>query len=190
MLRTISSLLLLTLWAACATEPTSSAFVDIMNDRQIDPLSAPENGAAVLIFISTDCPIANGYSPQLKELVKAWQGRPVQVTLVHVDPELTPSAARKHAQEYGHECPIVIDRSHRLVARSGATITPEAVVFAADGRLQYRGRINNWYGDIGRKRLQPSKHELRDAVDAVLAKKAVAVARTEAVGCSIEPLDK
>ena len=69
--------------------------------------------------------------------------------------------------------------------RTGVTISPEAALVVRGGELAYRGRIDNWYGDLGRKRPRPTRFELRDALDAVLAGRPVLVPRAEAVGCFI-----
>ena len=55
----------------------------------------------------------------------------------------------------------------------------------ADGEILYRGRIDNLFPALGSRRQQASRHELRDALDAVLDGKPVAVSRSEAVGCSL-----
>ena len=157
-----------------------------------DPFAGSPGRVTVLIFITTDCPIANGYAPQIQGLITGYADRPVDFCLVHTDPDTTEKRARAHAADYGYgqETAIILDRQHLLVRQAGAMITPEAVVLAADGGLEYRGRINNWYGDIGRKRVHVTRHELRDAVDAVLAGRPPAVTRAEAVGCSIEDIFK
>ena len=62
---------------------------------------------------------------------------------------------------------------------------PEVAVFSPSGEVLYLGRIDNRMEDISRRRTTVTEHELRDALDAVLAGKPVKVARTRAVGCSI-----
>ncbi len=42
-------------------------------------LAAPQGGATVLIFYSTECPISNSYSPTLKSLVESFPGREGEV---------------------------------------------------------------------------------------------------------------
>ena len=78
-----------------------------------------------------------------------------------------------------------LDAKLALARAAGATTVPEAAVFSASGELLYVGRIDNRMADITRRRANVTEHELRDALDAVLAGKAPAVARTKAVGCSI-----
>jgi hypothetical protein len=56
------------------------------------------------------------------------------------------------------------------------------------GGLAYRGRIDDLYPELGKKRAAPTKRDLREALAAVLAGKPVPVPRTEAVGCSIPDL--
>jgi hypothetical protein len=139
----------------------------------------------VLFFITTDCPIANSYAPEINALVAEYAGRPVRFYAVQVDPELTAEQARRHAREFGLRLPVLLDRRHELVKATGATRTPEVAVLLPGGKIAYRGRIDDLYPDLGKKRKAPARRDLRDALSAVLASRPVKVPRTEAVGCSI-----
>lgn len=154
------------------------------------PLAVGDAKANVLVFTTTDCPIANGYAPEVEAIAKDFANRGVRVYAVHVDSDLTPDAARKHAKEYSLTVPVLIDTRHELVAATGATRTPEAVVVLPDGTVAYRGRVNDLYAALGKKRQNPKTHDLRDALTAVLDGKPVATPRTEAVGCVIPDLPK
>jgi Redoxin len=176
---------LLLLLGACEVRALAPVFTDVRTGDSVAPLDLGDAKAVVLIFITADCPIANQYAPQICDLVAAYKDKPVRFYLVHVDPDLTAAAARKHAEEYHHTCAVIRDPEHFLVDRTGVTITPEAALIDSTG-IVYRGRINNWYGDVGRKRpLGPTRHDLRDAIAAVLSGQEIKVKRTEAVGCSI-----
>src|SRR5262249_54873886 len=105
------------------------------------------------------------------------------------DPTLTRDAAQQHAREFDIKCPVLIDRAHELVKHTGATITPEAAVLTAGGRLAYRGRIDDRQVALGQRRPRPTRQDLRDALEAILADKTVAHARTKAVGCYIPSLE-
>ena len=169
--------------------PVSDSKYSSVYGEAVDPLRCLGGRLSALVFITVDCPIANGYAPQLKAMFQSFEDEPVDFFLVHVDPEVDAVRARAHAEEYGYEGRnILLDPRHSLVKRCEATITPEAVLLSEGGVVHYRGRINNWYGDIGRKRFQPSRHELRDAILQVLAGEPVKVPRAPAVGCDIEDL--
>lgn len=142
----------------------------------------------MLVFLTTDCPIANAYAPRIQALAEQFADRPARFFLVHVDPDVTADVARAHAADYGHQSPVLLDHEHALVGHTGVTVTPEVAVVVGDGEVVYRGRIDNWYGDLGRKRPKPTRHELRDALEAVFAGAEVEVPRTEAVGCYVPDL--
>jgi len=163
-----------------------TVFTDVRNGNSVEPLNLGDDKVCVLIFTTVDCPVANQYSPQIRDLVAANKNKPVRFYLVHVDPDVTTADARKHAEEYGHTCPVILDSRHVLVKHTGVDITPEVAVIDRAGDIVYRGRINNWYGEVGRKRpLGPTRHELRDALAALLSGQEIKVKRTQAVGCNI-----
>jgi hypothetical protein len=49
----------------------------------------------------------------------------------------------------------------------------------------YRGRIDDRVADFGKRRVEPTRRDLRLALDAILAGKPVPARRTKAVGCYI-----
>lgn len=151
----------------------------------LHPLDPPRGMLHVLFFILSDCPLANGYAPEMARFVERYAPRGVRFFGVHVDPNLTDEAARQHAKEYGLEFPILIDRHHTLVRATGATVTPEAVVVGAKGALLYRGRIDDLYSELGKKRPRVRHHDLADALDVILSGRPVLASRTRAVGCII-----
>ena len=53
------------------------------------------------------------------------------------------------------------------------------------GEVEYRGRIDNRYEQLGRERRVVTVRDLRDALDAVLTGRPVARPATEPVGCFI-----
>ena len=174
---------LLVLLAGCQ----SSLSVTDVHGAQHEPLELGHDHAVVVIFLTVDCPIANSFAPEIKRILDDYLDSPVRFYLVHVDPDVTMERAREHAEQFGLEATILLDHNHSLVEKLGATMTPEAAVLAKNG-LVYRGRINNWYADLGAKRPAPTRHDLRDAITAVLTGTPIEVPRTEAIGCFLGDL--
>ena len=141
--------------------------------------------ATVIIFIAHDCPIANAYAPEIKRICKQYRDKSVQFILVYSEADLTSDQARKHAKDYGYMCPIVLDNDHALARKIGAKITPEAFVIDSKGKQAYHGRIDDLYPEVGVRRYEVTKHDLRLALDALLAGKKISPAATKAVGCFI-----
>ena len=87
---------------------------------------------------------------------------------------------------FKYEFPVLFDASCILAQALKPTHTPEAFVLNAEGRLVYRGRIDDLYADLGKKRIEATQHELADAIAAVLDGKSPAKSQAEPVGCLFE----
>lgn len=147
----------------------------------------PNEKAACLLFVGTDCPLANAYALEIARLAKDYGPKGVSFAVVYPLPDLKPDAARKHAKEYAFPCPAVLDADLALAKRLGATVTPEAVVLSPAGEVLYRGRIDDRYPKAGGKRREvPTTFDLRDALDRALAGKAVPKPWPPAAGCHID----
>jgi hypothetical protein len=147
----------------------------------------PAGPASVLFFITNDCPISNSYAPEIQHICSDYGGRGVSCTLVYSDLTLDAAAIHQHRADYGYTdgIPAVRDVKHKLADATGATIMPEAVVVGKGGKVLYRGRIDNFYAALGKPRRQATEHDLRDALDEVLAGKPVTNPQTSAIGCYI-----
>jgi hypothetical protein len=62
-------------------------------------------------------------------------------------------------------------------------MAPEVAVLGPDGKVLYRGRIDDLYVTYGKRRPAPTQHDLRDALDALLAGKAIAAPTAKVIGC-------
>jgi len=146
--------------------------------------------ATVFLFVSTDCPIANGMAPEIARVHDAFAPKDVAFYRVYADATLSDEAITKHGKDFAFAMPAVRDPSLDLVRLTGATVTPEAVVYDREGQRRYRGRINNRYEGLGKYRQEATQHDLRDALDAVVGGREVKTPETKAVGCFLpEPSD-
>lgn len=150
------------------------------------PLQPAPGKAAALFFVTNDCPISNYYAREIHRICDDYALRGLACSLVYTDEALTDEQARAHAAQYGHGAyPWIVDRQHLLVKATGATVTPEVAVVTDEGKLAYRGRIDDFFVTWGQSRRQVKQHDLRDALDAVFAGKPVAEPETKAIGCWI-----
>jgi len=142
--------------------------------------------AAVLFFIATDCPISNFYAPEIQKICGEYGTKGVSCSLFYEDVQVDSSAVRKHLMDFQYRnFPAFVDADRKVSTKVNATVTPETVLLDGAGKIRYRGRIDNFYADLGKPRRQATVHDLRDALDSVLAGKPVAVAETHAIGCYI-----
>ncbi len=143
--------------------------------------------ARVFVFLTGECPISKAYAPTLARLAETWRETGVDLYGVWADPTTKPAAIAAFAEEYGLTFPILTDRDGELARRFGPTHVPEAFVLDPAGGIAYRGRIDDAYADLGRRRPEATERTLADAVAAVVEGKAVEKPRTEPVGCLVEP---
>jgi len=149
-------------------------------------LFTPSGKANVLVFISSDCPISNGYAPEIQQICADARAKGVPCTLVYEDASIDEAAVRLHRDQYRYrDISTVIDTDGAIARRAKATVTPEAVVIGSGGALKYRGRVDNKYDAIGKPRRVVTVHDLRDAIAAVIAGRPIAQAETKAFGCFI-----
>jgi hypothetical protein len=160
-------------------------FIDVLGNKYTLP--GPDDcKAIVLLFVGHDCPISNSYSKEIVRLCKEFMPKKVAFCVVYADADISEDEARKHAKEYGFVCPAILDPEMTLARRVGATIKPEAAVLSPKGELLYLGRIDNRWVDFGKRREHVTSHELRDALEAVLAGKPIATPRVKGIGCDID----
>jgi len=139
----------------------------------------------LLLFVTTDCPIANAYAPEIARICREYASRGVGCRLVYSDSSLSDADIRQHQAAFGLSgIPAVADRDHAIAKRAGAAVTPEAAVMEG-GKLLYRGRIDDRYVAWGKARVSARQRDLRRALDELAAGKTVTVERTKAVGCYI-----
>jgi thiol-disulfide isomerase/thioredoxin len=140
--------------------------------------------AIVLVFTNTSCPVAQRYLPILQRMERDYREKGVQFIAVNVAEDDTIVAMATQAVKFDVDFPFVKDFDGSCARTLGVTRTPEAVVVDGEKRIRYRGRIDDQFRLRG-VRKEATTHELKDAIDAVLAGKAVATPETEVDGCAI-----
>jgi peroxiredoxin len=141
--------------------------------------------AVVVVFLSFDCPVSTSYSATLADLSRAFKDKGVAFLGVTPGTDETPDAVADHARDYKIPFPVLNDPRCAAADALGARVTPEAVVLDGQWSVRYRGRIDNGYTARLKKNRRTTSHDLRRALDELLAGKPVSRPATEAVGCKI-----
>ena len=139
----------------------------------------------VLVFLGSECPLANLYAPRLADLARRLGPDGVRFLAINPVPQDTSAAAAAFARQHRLPFPMVKDPDARVAVRCGITRAPEVVLLDAARRVRYRGRVDDQYEPGGKNRGKPTRHDLADAVGELLAGKPIRVPRTPAFGCLI-----
>lgn len=192
--RTLLALLVSLVWVApmSAAQPgdvlPDIAFKDTRdNSRKLSDY--PDAKTFVLAFLGCECPINTAIMPSLTKLAEEYSKKGVVVIGVYSNTQDSLAKVTDHVRKHGVTFPCVKDFDAVIADIAGAERTPEVFVLDAKRVVRYRGRIDDQYGFLktGQSfaRNEPTKNDLRDAVDAVLAGKPVANSTTEVQGCRI-----
>lgn len=138
----------------------------------------------VLAFITNTCPIARRYTSRLVEMEAQYHEQGVRFIGVNVGFDETLEEIKEHARDFGVTFPLVKDSTGDATRALGMTRTPEIAVLDVEGQLKYRGRVDDQYR-LGGVKPNITSHDLRDALDALLAGKPVERPRVPAEGCVI-----
>ena len=76
--------------------------------------------AVVLFFLGTECPVSNGYSPDMAALAAKYAKRGVACYGIYCEAEVTPGEVTAHAKGYGLTFPVLLDPEQALASAVGA----------------------------------------------------------------------
>ena len=141
--------------------------------------------ASVLIFLSTECPISNGYIPAMNHLAADYSQQRVKLVGINSNegPSLKDLAA--HRKEFDITFPVLKDAGAVVADALKVGHCPEAVILDAEGKVRYRGRIDDRYSRRGGAANDVQRFDLAVALQEVLAETPVTVSETKVVGCPI-----
>src|SRR4051794_14432983 len=182
--RSVNPQLLCALLVLSASISLRAQLARDLTDSPVNPLRRDK--VTVLLFVRIDCPISNRYAPEFQRLASEFPN--VKFWLVYPDQKETAKSILKHVAEYGYKLSPLRDPHHELVHRSHAQITPEAAVFYGSD-LRYIGRIDDHVIDFGAFRPNASRHDLEQAIHAVINGQPIQKPSGPAVGCYISDLE-
>ncbi|MEM8930814.1 MAG: redoxin domain-containing protein [Acidobacteriota bacterium] len=136
-----------------------------------------------LVFLNDGCTISRRYVPRLNELAKRADALGVELYGVMSNPAISWRAGRAFQTEYALDLPLLFDANGEIADQLRPTIVPSAFVLGIDGRVVYRGRIDDRFPSLTKIRPEARSHELLDAMRAVVAGPVDGLVEQPAVGC-------
>lgn len=147
-------------------------------------ISFSHTALSLLVFLSPECPLCKNYSLVLNELQLLFKSK-VSIYGVVPGTTYTDQEVGDYVKDYKVTFPVLIDPDKALTSYVQATVTPEVVLVNQAGNIVYRGAIDDWVEELGRKKIRPKQHFLKEAINQYLQNKPVAIKQTTAKGCWI-----
>ena len=141
----------------------------------------------VIIFTCNHCPYAQALEQRFVELQRDYAKAGVRVCAINANddrayPDDSFANMQIRAREQGWNFPYLHDASQSVARAYDAACTPDIFVFDAERKLRYNGRCDdNW-----KEPDKVTQRDLRRALDALLAGRAIDFAVHPALGCSIK----
>ena len=155
----------------------------------------------VVVFTCNHCPTAQAYEDRIIQLTKDYSAKNVAVVAImpndpksvrldelgYSDMSDSYDEMKRRAKQKHFNFPYLYDGDAQATAKAyGPVATPHVFIFDKTRTLRYQGRIDN----VEKPTKTPTEFNTRDAIDALLQGKPVAVETTKVFGCSIKWAEK
>jgi peroxiredoxin len=148
------------------------------------------NGAPALliVFMCNHCPYVKHIRSGLAQLARDYQTRGVAILGISSNdvanyPADSPAKMAEESKAAGYTFPYLYDETQSVAKAYRAACTPDIFLFDQDQRLAYRGQMDDSRPGNG---VPVTGKDLRAALDAILAGKAVSPAQKPSIGCNIK----
>jgi len=141
----------------------------------------------IYIFLLEDCVISQYYTLPLRELHEKYASEEIEFIGVFPNRFSKPETIDQFKKDYQISFELKYDYYQTLAKKMGATVTPEVVVYDEEKEETiYKGRIDNTYFRVGKRRQVTTTAELADVLEALQKKTIPSTQSTIAIGCYIK----
>ncbi|QQG48188.1 MAG: thioredoxin family protein [archaeon] len=155
-------------------------------DGRQHSLSSFQSPVLVVLFSCVHCPYVRDFEGRLVAIQSDYASKGVQFVAINSNDEKAyPEDDFPHmvsrAKDKGYNFPFLRDEPQKVAEAYGAVCTPHVFAFDKGRVLRYRGRV-----DDSRDPSKTTTHDLRNALDDLVAGREVRVPDTRPFGCSIK----
>jgi peroxiredoxin len=170
------------------TQAPDFSLADVVSGRTVTLHDFDDAKALLVMFICRHCPYVAHVRPGIAALAREHVGSELGIVAISANdpatyPEDAPEGLAAEAVEAGYTFPYLFDETQGVAKAYTAACTPDFFLFDHDRQLVYRGQF-----DPSRPAndVPVTGADLRAAIDAVLAGRAVLQEQRPSVGCSIK----
>jgi thiol-disulfide isomerase/thioredoxin len=161
---------------------------DAVSGKTISLSSFAGSKGLLVMFLCPHCPYVKHVQSTLAALLKEYAGAPLGIVAISPNdvaqfPDDGPAGIRAQASELGFDFPYCYDESQATAKAYRAACTPDFFLFDDARTLAYRGQMD---GARPKNDTPVTGSDLRAAIDAVLAGRAVNPAQRPSIGCNIK----
>lgn len=161
--------------------------LNVSDDKWVSLNDSKKNNGLLVIFSCNTCPYVVSQEDRIREIQVNAARMMIGVVVINSNEgkrsnDDSKSAMKKYAADQKYTAAYVVDSLAQMADAFGATRTPETFLFDKDGKLVYRGSID----DSPKEPTAVKAHYLLDAMTAVSKGNAVTIGTTVSSGCTIK----
>lgn len=172
---------------ALGTATPDFALPDVTTGRTVRLADFRDKKSLLVMFICRHCPFVVHVQEELARIGRDYSGRDIGIVAISSNdadayPDDAPASLAEQARQLGFVFPYLYDEDQNTTRAFGAVCTPDFFLFD-EGTLVYRGQLDDSRPGNGRP---VNGRDLRMAMDAVLAGRAVPAQQIPSIGCNIK----
>ena len=161
---------------------------DVVTGRAVSRKDVAGPKGMLAMFICRHCPFVKHVESELAKIGRDYAGRGVGIVAISSNdvtshPEDSPTKLAYQAQELRLNFPYLFDESQDVARAYDAQCTPDFFLYDGQGRLVYRGQLDD---SRPGSEIPVTGSDLRAALDAVIAGRAVSPEQRPSIGCNIK----
>ena len=146
--------------------------------------------ALLVMFICNHCPYVIHIRHELANVGREYQPKGVAIVAINSNdpvnyPADSPEKMKEEVRVAGYTFPYLFDADQSVAKAYRAACTPDFFLFDREQKLVYRGQFDDSRPRVANPAPVNGK-DLRAALDAVLARQAVAATQKPSLGCNIK----
>jgi peroxiredoxin len=161
---------------------------DVRTGQPVSPSGDQKSRGVLILFICAHCPYVKHVEAELAAIGRDYVPQGLKVVAICSNdaehyPEDAPPALKAQAERLGFNFPYCCDATQQVAHRFRAACTPDLFLFDHKHRLVYRGQLDDSRPGNDRP---VTGHDLRAAIECVLAGRPVKEEQRPATGCNIK----
>jgi peroxiredoxin len=164
------------------------ALRDVVTGRTVSRDDAGGPKGTLVMFICRHCPFVKHVQGELAKIGRDYAKSGVGIVAISANdesahPEDSPANLAAMSKELGFTFPYLFDESQDVAKAYDAQCTPDFFLYDATGALAYRGQLDDSRPGNG---LPVTGKDLRGALDALVAGRAISTEQRPSIGCNIK----
>ena len=170
------------------TEAPDFTLPDVVTGARVSRKDVTGSMGMLVMFICRHCPFVKHVQDEIAKIGRDYAGRGLGIVAISSNdvaahPEDSPTKLAYQAQELRFAFPYLFDESQDVARAYDAQCTPDFFLYDAQGKLAYRGQLDDSRPGSD---IPVTGRDLRGALDALLDGRAISVEQRPSLGCNIK----